>query len=36
MILGEVGGEVVKVESGEGGDERRKWGGGFEKGVRGY
>jgi crotonobetainyl-CoA:carnitine CoA-transferase CaiB-like acyl-CoA transferase len=36
MILGDLGAEVIKVEAPDGGDETRKWGPPFQKGVSAY
>lgn len=36
MILGDLGAEVIKVESPDGGDDTRKWGPPFQKGVSAY
>lgn len=36
MILGDLGAEVVKVETPDGGDDTRKWGPPFQKGVSAY
>lgn len=36
MILGDLGAEVIKVEAPGGGDETRKWGPPFKKGVSAY
>ncbi|WP_339165618.1 CaiB/BaiF CoA-transferase family protein [Siminovitchia sp. FSL W7-1587] len=36
MILGDLGAEVIKVEAPNGGDETRKWGPPFKKGVSAY
>lgn len=36
MILGDLGADVIKVESPGGGDDTRKWGPPFQKGVSAY
>ncbi|VEF47444.1 L-carnitine dehydratase/bile acid-inducible protein F [Bacillus freudenreichii] len=36
MILGDLGAEVVKVETPDGGDDTRRWGPPFQKGVSAY
>ncbi|WP_212947827.1 CaiB/BaiF CoA transferase family protein [Siminovitchia terrae] len=36
MVLGDLGADVVKVESPDGGDDTRRWGPPFQKGVSAY